>query len=458
MKMKNRPIFQQILIGTILLTIFILAIIAFWIPNELRDFFTNEAFQTIKLSQNMYIGRVEDESDVDSFGNGFGNRGQNGRRRSNYQDNIREVNHLFYYNEMLYLTKYPDAEIAKQLLDDAKKQREETKNYEIRINDSDLFYTITKLNVFGSEGIIISYLTETYRDSLTNLLFSKIIIISIISVILSMVPAFFFAKRISRPIETLEKKVNTLATNIREEEINLDRKDEIGRLADSIENLRKELIRKDESEKNFLQNTSHELKTPVMVIQSYAEAINDKIYPKGDLVSSVDVIIKESAILKDKIANLLMYNRLEYLKSHDDSKENLRIDLMIEETLERFRLLKPEIVIDKNIEKTEIFSNKESWMSLIENLLDNQFRYAKTNIQIVSSQSEDETYISFYNDGEEISDEQLETLFDKFKKGKDGKFGLGLAIVKSVAESSGFDIDVENDNGVRFNLRSIDIK
>ncbi|MCG6197942.1 sensor histidine kinase, partial [Anoxybacillus sp. LAT_38] len=74
--------------------------------------------------------------------------------------------------------------------------------------------------------------------------------------------------------------------------------DEIGRLARSIERMRERLVRQDEAQQAFLQDVSHELKTPVMVIRSYAQSILDGIYPRGDLQGSVQVIDSEAERLE----------------------------------------------------------------------------------------------------------------------------------------------------------------
>lgn len=66
--------------------------------------------------------------------------------------------------------------------------------------------------------------------------------------------------------------------------------------------MRKRLVSKDEAQQTLLQNISHDLKTPVMVIQSYAQSIQDGIYPKGDLSQTVKVIEDESKNLEKKSA------------------------------------------------------------------------------------------------------------------------------------------------------------
>lgn len=80
----------------------------------------------------------------------------------------------------------------------------------------------------------------------------------------------------------------------------MDRKDEIGKLGHTIEEMRQKLVQKDETERTLLQNISHDLKTPVMVIRGYTQSIKDGIFPKGDLENTVDVIECEALKLEKK--------------------------------------------------------------------------------------------------------------------------------------------------------------
>ena len=91
--------------------------------------------------------------------------------------------------------------------------------------------------------------------------------------LLSWIPAIGLSKYLSSPLVNLEERVGKLANHEWEEPIELDRKDEIGRLGQSIEQLRNQLIFQDEMQQSFLQDISHELKTPVMVIRSYSRLL-----------------------------------------------------------------------------------------------------------------------------------------------------------------------------------------
>lgn len=440
----SEHLFTRIRRTMAVLTIFAIGAIAVFLPYELRKFFTNEAFHSIELAQNLFIGGIVDSSSDMS---------DNGLFRDSSEEDIRKVHHLFYWEGQLYMTKLPSVELSEKMMEDGRKQQEEVTRYHSDIGKDETFYVIRKSTIGNHSYILISYLGANYRNALVMSLLEKILLFLLITVLAAQIPAYFLSKHISKPLESLEKKVDRLAEGDWETPINLQRKDEIGRLADSVENLRKTMCRQDESEKTFLQNISHELKTPVMVIQSYAEALKDGIHPKGTAEASLDVIMDESERLQQKISNLLLYNKIEFMKSHGSDEEELRLDRMSEEVLERFRMLRPNVVVEAELSPAVIRANREGWQALLENLMDNQFRYAERSIRIRTEEDADEIRLTFENDGARIPEEKLGKLFEKFEKGDGGNFGLGLAIAKSVAENSRFSILAENtDFGVRFTL------
>ncbi len=270
--------------------------------------------------------------------------------------------------------------------------------------------------------------------------------------ILSWLPSLGLARYLTGPLVTLEKRVEKLADRDWQEPIKLERNDEIGRLGKSVEQLRQQLVLQDEAQQSFLQNISHELKTPVMVIQSYIQAIKDGIFPKGDLTRTLQVIEEEADRLQKLIYNLLYLTKLDYLATHKPTREIFEMDKLIKHVVERLRWHRKELDWSLKLSPIKINGDIEQWRVVLENLLDNQIRYANSKIDIALT-SEDETsaILHIYNDGPNIEPEIMETLFRKYNKGYKGKSGLGLAIVNRIVSLHGGKIRVENEeNGVSF--------
>lgn len=432
----KKSIFKEVLGAFLFLCLIFFTIIALLIPVALRRFFTDEAYQAIAVSQEVFILSLEDSSpNYDFFGNPL-------------ENNVRAVNHMLYHNGKLYVADFPNVALGEEMMKNGFSQKSDVQKYHAKSESGDIFYIIRLTDT----GFILSYLSESYIDNLTLSLYKSLVILLAAAAILSIVPAFFLSKKITSPILTLIKKVDILREGNWDEVITDERKDEIGSLAKSVEHFRVELIKKNEAEREFLQNVSHELKTPVMVIESYAEAIKDEIYPKGSLISSLETISEETEKLKAKIENLLMINRLRYFEGKSQTKVEFEMCNLIKKILEKFSLQKPDLVLDLKLEEWTLFSNLEAWEAAIENLVDNQFRFAKSVIKIESKDG----FIKIQNDGPPLSSDFLPHAFEKFKKGDGGHFGLGLSIVKSVAESSGFSvIAINEENKATFILRRL---
>ncbi len=449
--MKNKPLWMQIWIIIALITLSISVLLTFILPSTLRSFFTKEIYRTIESAQSMVFSQLEGDIYRDYIGPDFF------RDDDTSLEDIRTVNHFMLYDNKFIVNSSLNFSFLERVQNQANAQESPREEYSSSIEDEKVFYVISKANLLGKDSFLISYMSDSYREDLVNTLFKRLFIVVILLLLFSFIPATVLSRYISKPLVDLEKRVEKLSRNNWTEAVNLNRNDEIGKLGASVENLRLQLIRQDEAERNFLQHISHELKTPVMVIRSFAESIRDGIYPKGDLISSVDTIDSEAERLEKKIKNILYLNKLDYMSSQNLDKETFSLEDLILDTLERFSLYKvpqgnlnPDLNIDLNIEDISIHGDKEQWKILLENLIDNSLRYAENTIKI-SLKKEASIRLSIYNDGPPIEDDILDRLFDQFNKGYRGEFGLGLAIVKKITDNHDSSIyAINQDKGVSF--------
>lgn len=454
--LKNKSLFFQISIVFAGIIIGLCMILALLFPIILRDFFTNEVYSTIEGAQyNIINKRLFNDLEVE-YSTEEGN---------DAKVDIRSVTHIQVpkdgINEAakLKITKAInsselDLAFFKQIIKQGKFQSELSKRYVKQLGDKKVFYVITTYDSKNKSGFLISYMWDTYRNSLLKALLQKLMIITFVAVVISILLALTLTKYITSPLIKLEQNLKKIAEKQWDEAIIFDRQDEIGSLAKSIEYMRKELIKRDESEQWMLQNISHELKTPVMVIRSYSEAVGDGIFPKGDLKSSMSIISNEAERLEKRIKDLLYLSKLEYLSKHEATFESVNIKKIVEDVYNRLKFTKK--TLNWNIDLTDInFQGiKEQWIVVIENILDNQIRYANGEIKIYVEQRDKFQFICIHNDGEEIPEEDLLKVFNKFEKGKAGKFGLGMAIVKYIVEFHKGEIYAINENeGVSFYIK-----
>ena len=233
----------------------------------------------------------------------------------------------------------------------------------------------------------------------------------------------------------------------KEVELHLNRDDEIGEMANAIVKMNDELKKQDKAKEDMIHNISHDLKTPIATIKSYAESIKDGIYPYGTLESSVDVILDNAQRLENKVHSLLYMNRVEYLVASDAEGVVTNMKDVVEQVVLNSAVLRPEIQVITDVEEVFFDGLIEAWRVAIENIMENAFRYAKSYIKIEVR----EDWLCISNDGPKMPEDRIESLFRPYEKGEGGRFGLGLSIVFKVCKANHYIVKGENsDDGVRF--------
>lgn len=449
--MKNYPLSVQIWIVIAIITLSISILLSFILPSTLRGFFTKEIYATIHSAQDLVFNQFDSDVYRDYIGSDFFGKDEQ------TLENIRTVKHFIIYDEnKLIINSSISVNFFNKVKDEALIQKDLSKEYSGKIDNEKVFYIIAKGKALGYDAYLISYMSDSYRQDLVQTLFKKLANIMGLVLIFSWIPAIMLSRYLSRPLVDLERKVNRLANNEWNEPVELYRKDEIGKLGLSIEHLRNQLIRQDKAEQSFLQHVSHELKTPVMVIQSFTQAIRDGIYPKGNLNSSIDVIDEEAKRLEKKIKNLLYLTKLNYLSSHDINKVSFSFDSLIKDVIDRLSWSRTDISWEVNLEPLYIQGDMEQWIVVIENLLDNQIRYAKNKIIISLRKDTNKSVLKIWNDGPAIEDNLINNMFNEFNKGYKGEFGLGLAIVNRIISAHNSNIfAINEEEGVSFYIEII---
>ncbi|PHV69457.1 two-component sensor histidine kinase [Sporanaerobium hydrogeniformans] len=297
--------------------------------------------------------------------------------------------------------------------------------------------------------MLVSYITYINDN---NLLFF-ILGIGFIFIIIALMVAKIISNYICNPLRRLEQQALKIANKEWVEPMKIESKDEIGRLIHSINYMQEALRHADQEERRFLQSISHDLKTPIMVIMAHAQAIEDQIYVES-LENTAEIIKIEALRLENKVKQILYYNTLDYLLEKETKTSDLDLKVLLEQTISRFELLNKDIKWQITLESAKIQGNKERLQVAIENILDNQLRYAKEKIYIMLYKQDKDIWLEIGNDGPPIEDKDLPRIFEELYKDSKGKFGLGLAITKKIIVYYGGEISVVNkERGVNFKMR-----
>ena len=314
-----------------------------------------------------------------------------------------------------------------------------------------------------------------------------LIIIGLIILLISSFIASYISKKFTSPIVELNDITNKMARLDFSQKYRIaDTDDEINELgknvntmSDKLETTIKQLrennleLEKDIEEKSkiddmrkqFISDVSHELKTPIALIQGYAEGLVENVNTDDESRKFyAEVILDESNKMDNLVKQLLELMKLEYGK-REFNNENFDIVELINEVIRKCKVMLEEKNIDIVFQSdSPILVNADDFY--VERVVTNYFTNAikhtievnkEKKIEIKIEEKEDKIRISVFNTGNKIAEENLNKIWGRFYKEDssrnrtDGGTGIGLALVKAIMNNYKNDYGVINkENGVEF--------
>ncbi len=308
------------------------------------------------------------------------------------------------------------------------------------------YYFIVERDSAFSNVVYIAFTDDAYLIANPSP-FTLLIQLSFISLILigNIIILIWSRSTVDR-IKRLETEVGHLGKNDYAVPIEIEGHDEITDLTRAVEKMRQEIELSDSIKREMLQNVSHDFKTPISVIQSYAEAIKDGISDPKE----AEVIIKQVDILNNKVKQLLEFNKLEYMKDPSEF-ETIAIKDVIMNIVDNQKF-RTDLKFVTKLDNSTYFGVRDNFYTMFSNIVENALRYAKTTIKITLVNKK----LTFFNDGEPIHEKFINTRFKPYEKGDKGQFGLGLSIVEKTAQHFNLGVTVENaENGVKFTIEPL---
>lgn len=307
-----------------------------------------------------------------------------------------------------------------------------------------------------------------------------------VALLIILILAFLYSKMISKPLIDLNNAALKMAKLDFSEEFIVNREDEIGNLAKTLNFLSKNLssaltslkksneqLKKDIEKEKKLENmrkefvaaVSHELKTPISLISGYAEGIKDNIVEGEDKEYYLDVIIDEAEKMGDLVSEMLELSKLES-GNYKLNITSFQLDRTINETIKRLEGLKQEKELDENFkiiksidENINVLGDEDKIEEVIRNFLTNAIRHTNNEgkIYVRTVDKGDEVLVEVENEGEHINKEDLKKIWERFYKIDKsrnrslGGTGLGLSIVRHILEMHNSKYGAENTEiGVKF--------
>ena len=345
----------------------------------------------------------------------------------------------------------------------------------------------TYLELVGNttDGKVL-YMTQSVKSIQDNVDISNrfIIYVGIIIAVIATFVAFAMGNVIAKPVKELSRiaeRMSELDFNVAYER---NDKSEIGILGNSMNKLSAKLEstiselksanvellkdietkeQMDEMRKEFLSNVSHELKTPIALIQGYAEGLKEGISDDPENMEFYcDVIIDEAARMNGMVKQLLSLNQMEFGSGQLDI-ERFNLTEVIDGVIVRNKLPAQQqeitIIVDAPPAQVWVWADEYKIEEVLTNYLTNAIHYCEgeKKIEIAVTVQEKTVRVSVFNTGSPIPPDELSNIWVKFYKvdkartREYGGSGIGLSIVKAVMEQHNQKYGVLNrENGVEF--------
>lgn len=337
----------------------------------------------------------------------------------------------------------------------------------------------------GVDGDYWVYIRSNYQSIQESASISNefLAYVGIVATVLSILIMIFVSNKYTKPILALARlaqKMEQLNFNVRYEE---NRKDEIGVLGHSMNSLsdkleetiselktannelQLDLQRRSEQEKmrqEFLSNVSHELKTPIALIQGYAEGLQENVNDDPESREFYcEVIVDEANKMNKMVKKLLNLNQLEF-GNGQIHLEHFDVQQVVKSVLSSSEILFQQKGISISfVEKDPVYVWADEYMTeeVVMNYVSNAVNHidGERIIEVKIQSVKDKVRVSVFNTGKKIPEEDLDKIWDKFYKvdkartREYGGNGIGLSIVKAIMEAHNQQYGVKNyDNGVEF--------
>jgi len=254
-----------------------------------------------------------------------------------------------------------------------------------------------------------------------------------------------------QPIHTLLKGMTRLADGHFEERLDFGEEAPMKEMADTFNALASELQNTEMLRLDFVNNFSHEFKTPIVSIRGFARLLQRPDLSEEKRREYVDIIVEESTRLANMAANVLNLTKIE-----NQTILASREEFNLSEQLRRCMLLMEKkwdsrgLVLDADLSEICIWGDEELLKQVWINLLDNAIKFSPEGADLAVRMRGigRNVQVSFCNHGPQITPEQKKRLFDKFWQGDFSRAsegtGIGLSIVKKIVELHQGSVEVES--------------
>lgn len=319
-------------------------------------------------------------------------------------------------------------------------------------------YAVAQIPMIWSDGSVVSLeVTTSLADTQETM--GLLLVVLLVASLVVLLPSFFAGRVLGNlmlgPINSMIHTMEEIQSRGVFKKLNLQHqsKDELYQLGNTFNKMMDILHQNFVKQQQFVSDASHELKTPLTVIEGYATMLKRWGMKKPDVLEeSVEAIYAEAVRMKKMTRQMLML-------ANPDEAANLAIEevdvvKLCEETSKWMkRTYDQQITVHAQPADIAIHADEQKVKQLLVILLDNALTYSSEPIRIEIAQQREETRISVADRGVGIPKEDLPHIFDRFyrvdkaRARETGGSGLGLSIAKRIVDAHGGRIEVESEEG-----------
>lgn len=311
-----------------------------------------------------------------------------------------------------------------------------------------IFTTLSIMNLIIALAIILWVAINDFRAAGYVVIGANLVVVAVLTTLIH--------TRLIIPIKKIENKMENLVPDDPEYQ-----KGNIGHILDKIESvntiLNERNITHDKYEigrKALISRIAHDLRMPLTSIVGYAEAIEDGIACENEQQKYIQIILESAKHLSRLIDDLDVYSKNELGELQIYRRKLLCAPLLERYFMELYVPEHIEIDLRKPFTNTLINVDGVRFKQILDNLMSNAIKHAKTSIIVTTRIDEDRLVIEIQNDGDKVPERLREKIFDPFymvSKKRDGAdkggSGLGLAIVKKLITAHNGKVYVDHSDG-----------
>lgn len=300
-----------------------------------------------------------------------------------------------------------------------------------------------------SLGSVITFAEVTALEALNQGILILLFKSTLIALIIALPLALILGRYLVKPLKSLREYARSIARRRFDVRLDLKSDDELADLANTFNDMAYQLERYDTSMRRFFQSTSHEIKTPLMSIQGFAEGIRDGVFSGPQADHALESISRECQRLKGLLDEMINLTKQE---SPGESclLTPCNVGQLVQEVVESMQgyALEKGITITVDIPgELQVVGDRERLYRVFGNLMTNAIRHALSHVSITAQadlENRRGITISVQDDGKGFSAGDLEHAFDYLYKGIDGSTGLGLSIARLIVEELNGIISIRN--------------